>query len=227
MEERLERVTGSKIFLVDDSKVALGFMTPALKGFGFETISFTDPIEAYETIESEMPDCILTDFEMPGINGCELIKKIKTNDKIKHIPIIVLTSVDADTNIVSCLSAGASDYLLKNSNPEIILAKLLLVLESKKYRDQALKDAQMKAFEGTVVTLNHELNNIIQIITLSLPIIQEIDGLQEREQKYIENVGNSCSRLTDLLKKLKEVDNLKFMDYLKDSTQMVDIGTDK
>jgi len=78
--------------------------------------------------EGNIPDLILTDLQMPNMDGMELIKRVKTSGYFSDIPIIVLSSKDSSKDRIDCLKLGAEDYIMKPFNPEELLIRIEKVL---------------------------------------------------------------------------------------------------
>lgn len=202
-------------------------MKSALSGFDFDVIPFDGPEAALKEIETLNPDCILTDYEMPVMSGPELIKVLKANPRVKDVPVVVLSTHDNDRAIIECISAGAEDYLLKRTNPEVVIAKLKLLSELKNYRDLALKSERIKTYNATVVTINHELRNAGAIVLGQLEKIVKRTAKDSQLNTELINehevLKAGLDRLWCAIQSLAEKnDDIRFADY-GDRTQMVDI----
>lgn len=101
-----------KILLVDDVRFSIEMGKLALMDTGSEIVTACNGLEAWEMMQNHQPDLVLTDLFMPEMNGDELCAKIKGSPLFKHIPVIIITSVDDQNNVDKCLSAG-SDHILK------------------------------------------------------------------------------------------------------------------
>jgi two-component system alkaline phosphatase synthesis response regulator PhoP len=77
---------------------------------------------------SKPPDAVILDLMLPGINGLEICKSLRSNEKTKNIPIIMLTAKSEEADIVTGLEVGADDYITKPFSPRILLARLRAVL---------------------------------------------------------------------------------------------------
>ncbi|MGD9109684.1 MAG: response regulator [Phycisphaerales bacterium] len=105
-------MTGKKILVVDDEIHIVHVVAIKLRNNGYEVISATNGAEAFELACDEKPDIIVTDYQMPVMNGMELIEKLRQNEETEHVPVIMLTarsfSVDDEKkqqlNIAQCLS---------------------------------------------------------------------------------------------------------------------------
>lgn len=81
-----------KILLIDDEGDILRVVTSRLKKAGYEVVTAKNGLEGLRKIESENPDLVVTDFNIPKMNGNELIRHFKSNPKYKHIPVIVFSA---------------------------------------------------------------------------------------------------------------------------------------
>lgn len=117
-----------KILVVDDkssiSKLIVQFLS---KNFYVE--SKEDGLQALTWLqEGNIPDLILTDLQMPNLDGFELISHVKSSGYFKDVPIIVLSSLDSSKDRIKCLKMGAEDYLVKPFNPEELVIRAERVL---------------------------------------------------------------------------------------------------
>lgn len=96
----------------------------------FEVVKKTNGKEALEWMYSgNLPEIIITDLQMPGMNGFELIEEIKKSSLYKRVPIIVLSGQSNSSERVKCLKLGASDYLAKPFNPEELKLRATNILD--------------------------------------------------------------------------------------------------
>lgn len=118
-----------KILIVDDKPSISNLIVQFLKN-KFELETRLDGLEAISWLqEGNIPDLILTDLQMPKMDGIELIKKIKGSGYFSNIPIIVLSSKDSSQDRIECLKLGAEDYLMKPFNPEELLIRIEKILD--------------------------------------------------------------------------------------------------
>ncbi|MBL4573905.1 MAG: Flp pilus assembly complex ATPase component TadA [Gammaproteobacteria bacterium] len=112
------------ILVVDDDDFMRKLEESILTGEGYAVITAKDGVGALEIIERQIPDLIITDQEMPNMNGVELIHKIKNSPEMSHIPVVMLTDVDELDNEIECLNSGADDYLVKPINARKFIARV-------------------------------------------------------------------------------------------------------
>ena len=113
----------NSILLVDDSKVSLKYMIDILNKEYIIYLAHNGK-EAIEVAKEQKPDLILLDLIMPDISGHEVIEILKQNNDTKKIPVIFLTGVQDIENHLKALQNKAADYIIKNSNPDIILLRI-------------------------------------------------------------------------------------------------------
>lgn len=102
-----------KILVVDDSPTIRKFITIALKVKGFEILSASDGMEALELLPNESIDLVITDLNMPNIDGFNLIERIRTNDNFQDTPIIVMSNLSDAEDIQRAMNLGANSYIVK------------------------------------------------------------------------------------------------------------------
>ena len=94
--------------------------------------------QALEKIKDQMPDLILLDLMLPGMDGTELCRIIRSDSKLSDIPIIMLTAKGEESDIISGLDHGADDYITKPFSPKILISRVKAVLR-RKAKDSAPK----------------------------------------------------------------------------------------
>ena len=110
-----------KIILVaDDSPTIRKFVSFTLTARGFRIISASDGMEALEKLPSADIDLIITDLNMPNIDGYEFIRTVRSNSQYSDIPIIILSSLSKEAEIDEGLNCGANSYLIKPFDPNRI-----------------------------------------------------------------------------------------------------------
>jgi len=118
---------GRRVVVVDDSELACSLVQEGLVERGFEVIAFTDPYLALEQIDLLAADLVLTDLDMPGLDGAELCRRLKSGPR-GEVPVIILTANDADQQRIAGLKAGADDYVSKGASMEELATRVQTVL---------------------------------------------------------------------------------------------------
>ncbi len=121
-----------KILMADDESNILNLSSEALKQLGYDVVTASNGIMAFEKALAERPDLIILDRQMPGMSGIEVCKKIRETAEVRSTPIIFLTGQDTKTEIMEGYSEGANEYITKPFNMnELIETVASTLLRSK------------------------------------------------------------------------------------------------
>lgn len=112
----------ARIVIVDDSTADLKLMESILTGGNHSVTTLNDPTLAEERIASERPDLVLLDVVMPAKNGYEVLRGLKRNPATKDVPVVLVSSKNAETDVRWGLRQGAREYVTKPYTPEQVLA---------------------------------------------------------------------------------------------------------
>jgi signal transduction histidine kinase len=102
-----------RILLAEDNEANISSMSSFLKAKGYQTILARNGLEALNIAQSELPDLILMDIQMPKMDGLEAIRHIRERPQLRDIPIVAITALAMNGDREKCLNAGATDYLTK------------------------------------------------------------------------------------------------------------------
>jgi len=117
-------MTIQKILIVDDSATERYFLTDILARNGFSVSTADNGEDALLQIKADKPQLILMDVVMPGKNGFQVTRAIARDPETQHIPIIICTSKDQETDRIWGLRQGARDYLVKPIDAQELLSKI-------------------------------------------------------------------------------------------------------
>ena len=117
-------MTIKKIMVVDDSPTERAFMENVLRKRGYDVLLVDSGEVAIERSKSELPDLILMDVVMPGQNGFQLTRAITRDPNFAHVPIIMCTSKNQETDKVWGMRQGAKDYVTKPVNAQELLGHI-------------------------------------------------------------------------------------------------------
>ncbi len=113
-----------KIMVVDDSATERLVLTDLLTRHGYVVVTADCGEQAIALSRQELPDLILMDVVMPGMNGYQATRTIAREEVTRHIPIIMCTSKDQETDKIWGMRQGAQDYLVKPIDPQALVAKI-------------------------------------------------------------------------------------------------------
>ncbi len=120
-----------KVLVVDDEEVIRKFLRIHLINWGYEVKEAVDGVEALEQLGHNDFDVLICDIIMPNKDGWEVLKEVKSNPKMKNIPVIVLTAKDEDSDIFKGYELGADYYITKPFTKAQLLYGLKLMFEEK------------------------------------------------------------------------------------------------
>jgi signal transduction histidine kinase/ligand-binding sensor domain-containing protein/AraC-like DNA-binding protein len=147
-----EIVSEKKILLIADDNEKLTEYIKSIFNHKFNVLIASNGTIAYDLTVKNIPDIVITDLNMPGgISGYELCVKLKNNEKLKHIPVVLLTGEDSSDIRLQCIESGAEDYIIKPFNKALLIAKVKNLVASK---------ANLQQYFLNHVTLKEEKLNI-------------------------------------------------------------------
>lgn len=120
-----------KLLIVDDNRHNVELIQDVLRIADFQVFAAYSGYDGVELAQTHIPDIIILDLNMPGMNGFEVITHLKNDANTQHIPIIMLTAQDDTESHVRSLSSGADDYITKPFNPRELLARIERTLRTK------------------------------------------------------------------------------------------------
>ena len=121
----------NRILVVDDEEDILELVRYNLAREGYRIVCAASGEKALSKAGSEPFDLIVLDLMLPGIDGLEVAKRLKSKPETRHIPIIMLTAKGEEADIVTGLELGADDYVTKPFSPRILIARVKAVLRRK------------------------------------------------------------------------------------------------
>lgn len=220
--------TQFKILLVDDSPTNLNVLSGFLGKFDYKLLFASNGERAIEVAQSAVPDMILLDVMMPGIDGYETCRRIKALEKLNEIPILFLSALDTVNDKVKGFESGGVDYISKPFQREELLARVKTHLElyrirseNKRYANEMEALAEKRARSlihadrlATLGTLSagvaHEINNPTTFISVGAQTlnqlwkdIEPLLGNIQADTKLMEKVSLARSNIPSLIENIK------------------------
>jgi two-component system alkaline phosphatase synthesis response regulator PhoP len=125
-------MAGEKILVVDDEENIRELVRYNLAREGYQVSTVGSGEEALKQARSKVPDLIILDLMLPGIDGLDVCKQLKSDTRTAHIPIVMLTVKGEESDIVVGLELGADDYITKPFSPAVLLARIKAILRRRK-----------------------------------------------------------------------------------------------
>lgn len=129
---------GGTVLVVDDTAIDRGLLAQAIAQLGYDVRTAQDGESALATLAVEGADLVLLDLLMPVLDGFETLHRIKATPDLAHVPVIVVSAVEDQASLVRCIELGATDYLIKPFDREVLRARLTTSLATKRLRDVEL-----------------------------------------------------------------------------------------
>ena len=186
-----------KILIIDDEIHIVELLKFNLENNGYKVDYSYDGFDGYLKTKEFQPDLILLDWMLPNISGIDLLKKIRSDETLEQIPVIILTAKNMEEDKLEGLEDGADDYITKPFSVKEVLARITSVLRRYKYTSNE-KIEVLKADDIQVNVNKHIVTKNGQEIELTLKEFQILKLL-------IENKGNVLTR-TFLLDKIRGYD---------------------
>jgi CheY-like chemotaxis protein/MinD-like ATPase involved in chromosome partitioning or flagellar assembly len=140
-----------KVLIVDDDDNSRSVLCDALGGEPYRLLEAVDGQQALNIAGQELPDLILLDVLMPGMDGLATLHQLKAQEKTRHIPVIMVTALNMDSQISLCLDGGAIDHIAKPFSGLVVRARVRAALRnhpSVPVENQALKRGKVIGFIG-------------------------------------------------------------------------------
>src|SRR6059036_1002307 len=138
LEEEMSDNSHIEILVVDDDAMSRRVLAQLLTAAGYKCRVCKDGSEALEIVHATPPTLLLLDFDMPGLNGAEVLKRLRSdrNPAVARIPTIMLTAHGSEKSEISCLQAGADDFVTKPVNASVLRARIETQLRLRSMRRQ-------------------------------------------------------------------------------------------
>jgi DNA-binding response OmpR family regulator len=189
----------ARVLVVDDAKSGRDMLTRRLEQDGHRADVAKDGEQALTMLGAVDYDLVLLDILMPRLDGYGVLERVKADERLRHIPIVVISAVDETASVVRCLQMGADDYVTKPFDAVILRARVSSCLEKKRLRD--LEQAQTRQLQH----LNEILGQRVTETTEDLRRrIRELTALTEASMA-INSVMNTDRLLEEILELSREV----------------------
>ncbi|HZZ41601.1 MAG TPA: response regulator transcription factor [Tepidisphaeraceae bacterium] len=173
------------VLVVDDERDLVELISYNLKRNGYEVLSASAGDEALTVAERHLPDLILLDLMMPGLDGTEVARRIRANPLTANIPVIMLTAKGEETDIVVGLTIGADDYVTKPFSMQVLLARLGSVLRRRETSAAGGAGEMLRVGALTIDLARHEALVDNEPIRLTLTEFRLLKGLVEARGRVL------------------------------------------
>jgi class 3 adenylate cyclase/CheY-like chemotaxis protein len=162
-----EAAAPARILIVDDEPFNRDVLAQELEFLDHEPVAAIHGRDALARLASETVDLILLDIMMPEMDGFEVLRNLKDDARLRHIPVIMISALDDLDSVVRCVELGAEDYLPKPFDPVLLKARIGACLEKKRWRDQEV--AYLARIERQMQEIDHERARADRLLHAILP----------------------------------------------------------
>ena len=166
-----------RVLVVDDEKDLVDLITYNLTRGGYEVVTAHDGNQALDLAQRDIPDLIVLDLMLPGIEGTEVARRLKADSRTAAIPIVMLTAKGEETDVVVGLTLGADDYVTKPFSMKILLARINTVLRRGEQPAAAAEGGVLKAGPLTIDPAKHEVTVDGDAVRLTLTEFKLLSAL--------------------------------------------------
>lgn len=172
------------LLVVDDQEANRDVLSRRLAHEGYASASAENGRQALGMLAEGSYDLVLLDIMMPEMDGYEVLLRLKADDRLRHIPVIMISALSELESVVRCIEMGAEDYLSKPFNPVLLKARIGACLEKKHARDREMRllDEVQQSYKRLqeLEKLRDDLTHMI-IHDLRTPLTSVISGMQTLE----------------------------------------------
>jgi response regulator RpfG family c-di-GMP phosphodiesterase len=189
-----------RILCVDDEPITLNLLAVVLEPQGYEVIKASNGKDAIEMISRQRIDLVLLDVVMPEVSGFEVCRRIKTEERFRHIPVVMITGLGSKEDRIKGIEAGAEDFIVKPFDRAEVLARIKMLLRVKDLNDRLNhaydKITSLTSYGEKIVKTFDPLNFDFtsNIDTLVYQIIRQADETAEKPQIVIVGITDERER---------------------------------
>jgi CheY-like chemotaxis protein len=215
-----------RALVVDDNRLNRMLLGRALTELGVEPIEAENGLRALEIMATTPVDVVLLDLLMPELDGYGTLERLRADDALRHIPVIVITAVEELDSVVRCIELGATDYLPKPFEAAILRARVTASLAGKRLRDLELEYLEqvghvvraasaVEAGEFDAVSLDTVAARDDALGGLARTFARMADEVRAREERLQAEVRELRIEI-DHSRQAKKVAEITDSDYFKD-----------
>ncbi len=185
------------VLVVDDVEDNRHILGERLARQGYDVLTAPSGEQALALLGTEKVELVLLDVSMPGLDGYEVLRRLKADERLRHLPVIMISALGDLDSVARCIEMGADDYLPKPFNPTILQARIRASLEKKRARDrEMLLFEELQENHRRLQELEHARGNLTGIVEeLRAPLAAVISEMRtllaagELPEPLCDNVG--------------------------------------
>jgi adenylate cyclase len=176
------------VLVVDDQAANREMLVRYLDRDGYQVVTSDSGVEALERVSTRPFEMILLDIKMPGMDGLEVLSRLKQNDATRDIPVIMTSGVDDMETVIRCIDQGADDYLPKPFNPILLRTRLSVSKERKRLRDAEQEQSRKLAVALSEARSQKELSDRLLLNILPGSVAEDLQRKGVVDPMYFADV---------------------------------------
>ncbi|AJE02711.1 ATP-binding response regulator [Geobacter pickeringii] len=203
-----------RILVIEDSTVVQAQLEDILSP-EYRLVLCDDGPSGMAAAQEEPPGLILLDVYLPGIDGYEICRRLKEDERTRQVPVIFITSLGAEREKVRGFEAGADDYIVKPFYAGELRARVALHLASRREKRLAVEIERLKLLREMAVALSHELNNPLTSLFGLLHLAgREAPDDRPRLRQHLAEIRGELEKVRFIVEKLATASRVAKTDYL-------------
>jgi CheY-like chemotaxis protein len=189
------------LLVVDDSEDNRYTLVQRLKRLGYTNVGIAENgRQALERLHERDFDLVLLDVMMPELNGYQVLERLRGDERLRHVPVIMISALDQIESVVRCIELGAEDYLAKPFDPVLLRARIGACLEKKRLRDQEiryLRDVARVTSAAAAVEADQFAPEMLG------DVVQRPDALGQLARVFVRMAGEVAAREAQLKREIQ------------------------
>ncbi len=199
-----------KILVVDDEHDTRETIALFLMHQGYHVQGVPNAERAWEQLCAKGFDLVVLDIMMPGMNGFDLLKKIRATAALKTLPVIMVTALDKTSDVVRAFELGADDYITKPFVNAELIARTSTALRHRRLENERSRGLELETFKGALQRIAREMNRpLTQLTRCSRQLFKEIPEPEEELKQVRRNLYEQCVRIQLILRQLEKIESLE------------------
>jgi len=206
-----------RILVVDDQQANLRAVSALLSRSGYQVVTADNGAQALQLALEQVPDLLLLDMMMPGMDGFQLMAQIKQHPPLLRLPVVFLTAAQDRELLLRAFDAGAVDYVTKPFMPEELLARVNAHIGLKLTRDRLERVARER--QELVNLVAHDLKNPLSSVLFASDVLRNDGCRPERIPRYLEMIHESCQDALGYIRRYLELQSARALPQASEPVQ--------
>jgi len=217
-----ERAGHEHILVTDDDVSMSNMVRDLLADSGYDVALASNGPACIEQCRKRIPDLILLDIRMPGMDGFEVCRKLKKDERTAKVPIMLLSALTEPEHKIRGFALGVFDYLTKPFSNEELLVRVENILTRQRLLKRDFEESKLDTIRQLSVTLADQINNPLASIMAGCQILSKHIDNREKVIEVLEMITDSVNRIYTALFNLTSAPGVKSTEYSK-GIRMIDV----